>query len=223
MIRNTFPSTVLALTLTLATALSASAGLQKVGDQSAKIFEGFQSTQTPIPAPVLAKAKAVAVTDTTEGGLIFTGKSGSGVIVHRVGNSWSGPVGISTSGASFGLSAGGKATKTIYLLMDNKAIKQFMTDDNVKFEGDISGAAGPTGVTIGNDFVPNHSVYTYSYTDGVFGGMSVEGGVISYEKEQTFKYYGEPVGIKAVLMGEIKPPAGAAVLTSLLDKYPPAQ
>lgn len=223
MIRNTFPSTVLALTLTLVTALSASAGLQKVVDQSAKIFEGFQSSQTPIPAPVLAKAKAVAIMDTTEGGLIFTGKSGSGVLVHRVGNGWSGPVGISTSGASFGLSAGGKATKTIYLLMDNKAIKQFMTDDNVKFEGDISGAAGPTGVTIGNDFVPNHSVYTYSYTDGVFGGMSVEGGVISYEKEQTFKYYGEPVGIKAVLMGEIKPPAGAAVLTSLLDKYPPAK
>lgn len=223
MIRYSHKSTLLALALTLATGLTASAGLQKVLDQSAKILEGFQSSQTPIPAPVLAKAKAVAIMDTTEGGLIFTGKSGSGVIVSRVGNGWSGPVGISTSGASFGLSAGGKATKTVYLFMDNKAIKQFMTNDNVKFEGDISGAAGPTGVSIGNDFQPNHSVYTYSYTDGVFGGMSVEGGVISYEKEQTFKYYGEPVGVKAVLTGQVKAPAGAAVLTSVLDKYPPTK
>lgn len=223
MISKLLIPTLFAAALTLSSALTASAGLQKVIDQSAQVWRDFQESDKPIPAQVIGKAKAIVIMDTTEGGLIFTGRSGSGVLVKRVGNGWSGPVGLSTSGASFGLSIGGQDIRTIFLLMDKKAINQFVANDNVDFKGEFSGAAGPSEAAVRNNFVPNHSVYSYIVNDGVFGGMGVEGGVISYEKEETFKYYDQPVSVQEVLDGKVKAPAGAAVLNDLLAKYPPVK
>ncbi|MEM1057711.1 MAG: lipid-binding SYLF domain-containing protein [Verrucomicrobiota bacterium] len=212
---------VLALT-TLCTLSAAADDLAKVTANAATIFSKFQESDKPIPAQVIGKAKAMVIMDTTEGGVIFTGKSGAGVMVHRVGEGWSGPIGIGTSGASFGLSIGGQDIRTVFLLMDNKAVDYFVNNDDVEFKGEFSGAAGPSEAAVRDNFVPDHSVYSYIVNDGVFGGMGVQGGVISYEKEETFKYYSQPVTIKDVLTGKIKPPESAQVLLRLLDKYPPA-
>ena len=59
--------------------------------------------------------------------------------------------------------------------------------------GDISVAAGPIGRTAEADVTPVAAVYTYSRSQGLFAGVSLEGTVIATRNDANAQYYGRSV------------------------------
>jgi lipid-binding SYLF domain-containing protein len=54
----------------------------------------------------------------------------------------------------------------------------------------------------------------------VFAGVSLDGTVVSKDGGEDRKLYGHEVSNKAIVNGEVAPPAAAGVLTALLGEYP---
>jgi len=62
------------------------------------------------------------------------------------------------------------------------------------------------------DVTPRAAIYTYSKTQGLFIGASLEGAVIGTRKGANEHYYGRPVTAYDILHGRVNPPPGANTL-----------
>jgi lipid-binding SYLF domain-containing protein len=61
-------------------------------------------------------------------------------------------------------------------------------------------------------------MYTYSRSQGLFAGVSMEGTVIGTRDETNAEYYGKAVTAREILSGSVAPPAGAKKLLEILAK-----
>lgn len=196
--------------------------MQPQVDRSAATLKAFISGSNPEISPkVLKAAKGLVIMKITRGGLIFTGSSGDGVIVKRLNggwfsSGWSGPAALSTSGAGFGLQAGGEVIELVLVLTNEAALNEFSQETEIKFGGEIKGTAGPDSSTISDNWTPTAPVYIYSRSDGLFGGLSIKGSVFEPEKMKNLSYYGKAVTTREILSGKVKAPAGAKVLLDVL-------
>lgn len=214
MIKNLF----LAFTaFSLITSAASAEDMQPQVNRSAATLKDFISGSNPQIAPqVLKAAKGLVIMKITRGGLVFTGSSGNGVIVQRLAGGWSGPAALSTSGAGFGLQAGGEVTELILVLTTDAALNEFSQDTEIKFGGEIKGTAGPDSSSISEVWTPTAPIYIYSRSDGLFGGLSVKGVVFSPQPNLNLDYYKKAVTTREILSGKAKAPAGAAILLDVL-------
>jgi lipid-binding SYLF domain-containing protein len=194
--------------------------MQNEIDQAVDILERFQEIpESSIPPAVLHSAKGLAILTVTKVGFVLSGRGGTGIVVSRAGNGWSGPSAIGTGGAGFGFQIGAQVTEFVIVLNTDKAVQAFSKGGNVSLGADLSAAAGPVGRSVAADVLPNAAVYTYSRSQGLFAGISLEGTVLVTRNETNQEYYGRPVEPSAILSGEIQPPPGAQKLLRELAKY----
>ncbi len=212
-----FTLSLLAAWMALTTAGAATE--QEIVNQSAEIIREFhQMPEKQIPRRILNDAHGLAIMSVLKVGFGFSGKGGQGVIVARTGNGWSGPSFVGLGGAGWGLQIGAEVTDFIFVLNTDAAVRAFSRDGNVKIGADVSAAAGPVGRDLQGDVTTTAAVYTYSRSKGLFAGVSLEGAVIATQKEANARYYGHPVGARAILSGRVAPPAGASNLLRLLSR-----
>lgn len=205
--------------LTLSAA-PAAAGFQDDVDQAAAILQRFREIpEKSIPDTVLKSAKGLAILTVVKAGFIFSGRGGEGLVVARVGKGWSGPSAIGTGGAGFGLQIGAQVSEFVIVLNTPEAVKAFSRGGNVSLGADLSVAAGPVGRDVATDVTPMAAVYSYSRSEGLFAGISLEGTVIAERNEANAAYYGRSVTPMQILSGQVKPPRGAQKLLRILDKY----
>lgn len=189
-------------------------------DQAATIIERFQEIpESSIPPAVLKDAKGLAIMTVVKAGFVFSGKGGSGVVVARTRRGWSGPSAIGTGGAGFGLQIGAQVTEFVIVLNTDAAVRAFSRGGNFTIGADLSAAAGPVGRTMGAGIMPTAAVYTYSRSQGLFAGVSLEGTVIAARDEANAEYYGKPVRPGDILTRKVKPPAGARRLLNVLSTW----
>jgi lipid-binding SYLF domain-containing protein len=197
----------------------ARAGLQNQVDQGADILERFaEMPESAIPEAVLRDARGLAVLTAIKAGFIFSGSGGHGVVVARTGRGWSGPSGIATGGAGFGLQVGAQVTEFVIVLNTQAAVDAFSRGGNVAIGADLSAAAGPIGRDLRAEVMPVAAVYTYSRSQGLFAGASLEGTVIVTRDDANAEYYGRSVTPKDILSGSARPPQGAAKLERMLHR-----
>ncbi len=195
-------------------------GMQDQVDQAATVLAQFKEMpEKGIPEAVLRNAKGLAFLTVLKAGFIFSGQGGWGVVVARTGKGWSGPSAIGTGGAGFGFQIGAQVTDFIIVLNTPEAVDAFARGANVSLGAELSAAAGPVGRTAGADVMPLAAVYTYSRSQGLFAGASIEGTVIAARNEENRNYYGRDVTPKEILSGQVTPPAGAAKLRAGLTTY----
>lgn len=196
-------------------------GMQDQVDQAVSVLEDFkQMPEKGIPEAVLRDAKGLAFLSVLKAGFIFSGQGGWGVVVARTDDgAWSGPSGIATAGAGFGLQIGAQVTDFIIVLNTPEAVDAFARGANVSLGADLSAAAGPVGRSLGADVMPVAAVYTYSRSQGLFAGVSLEGTVIAARDDQNERYYGSKVTPREILSGKVAPPPGAAQLRRDLARY----
>jgi len=219
------------MTRTLATALTTvlliagahapafAAGMQGDIDQAADVIERFRDMpEQGIPDRVIRDAKGFAILTVLKAGFMFSGQGGTGVVIARTPRGWSAPSAIATGGAGFGFQVGAEVTEFVLVLNTTAAVQAFAHGGNVSFGGAVSAAAGPMGRTIGANLMPVAAVYTYSRSQGVFAGVSIEGTVIVARNDANREYYGRPVTPQAILSGRVRPPAGAGRLRSALAR-----
>lgn len=195
-------------------------GLQDQVDQAVSVLADFKRMpEQGIPEAVLKNAKGLAFLTVLKAGFIFSGQGGWGVVVARTDHGWSGPSGIGTGGAGFGFQIGAQVTDFIIVLNTPEAVKAFSHAANVTIGADLSAAAGPVGRTAGVDVMPLAAVYTYSRSQGLFAGISLEGAVIAARNDANKEYYGREATPVDILSGNVQPPAGAAKLQEALKTY----
>lgn len=194
-------------------------GLQDDIDQAVSIIQRFQEIpEKSIPTAVLRDAKGLAVLTVVKAGFIVSGRGGKGLVVARTKKGWSGPCAIGTGGAGFGLQIGGQVSEFIFILNTDEAVRAF-SKGNLTLGADVSVAAGPVGRSVEVGVAPTAAVYTYSRSQGLFAGISLEGTVIATRDDANAKYYGRAVTPQEILTGKVKVPAGAKKLQKVLAKY----
>jgi SH3 domain-containing YSC84-like protein 1 len=215
---------LMAFVLTLVMALSASticlAAMQGDVDQAVAILQRFQEIpEKSIPPAVLKQAKGLAILTITKAGFIVSGRGGMGVVVARLGKGWSGPSAIGTGGAGFGFQIGAQVSEIVVVLNTPDAVKAFSQGGNFSLGADLSVAAGPVGRDVSADVLPMAAIYSYSRSQGLFAGVSLEGTVIVTRDDANAQFYGRKVTPAQILSGQAKPPKGAAGLVKALSKY----
>ena len=195
------------------------ASMQGDVDQAATIIERFQAVpEKAIPQAVLKDARGLAIMTVIKAGFGFSGRGGKGVVVARTGHGWSGPSAIGTGGAGFGLQIGAEVTEFVMILNTDAAVQAFSHDVNVTLGGDISVAAGPIGRNAEAAITPIAAIYTYSRSQGLFAGVSLEGTVIGTRNDANAEYYGRRVSPEEILSGKVHPPSGATRLVQVLTR-----
>ena len=213
-------ATLMLIQLTL-TAVPCRAGMQEDVDRAVSIMERFHDIpESSIPPAVLRDAKGLAIMTVIKAGFIVSGRGGSGIVVARTGKKgWSAPSAIGTGGAGFGLQVGGSVTEFVIVLNTTGAVQAFSQGGNVSLGGDLSVAAGPVGRTAEAGIMPTAAVYTYSRSQGLFAGVSLEGTVIAARDDANRAYYGKAVSPSQILAGTVKAPKGTGKLLKVLSRY----
>jgi lipid-binding SYLF domain-containing protein len=140
----------------------------------------------------MARARAVLIApEIVKAGWIFGGSGGRAVLYARDSQGkWAGPAFYNIGAASVGFQAGLSVSQTLTLVMTDKGLNTLLAN-SVKLGGDASVAVGPVGAgansTIAADFV------AFSRSKGLYGGLNLEGAVISPANDWNNAYYGKNV------------------------------
>jgi len=216
------PKLLLAFVLIAVTGAARSESLQDSVDQAVVVLKRFREIpEQSIPEKVLRDARGLAILTVLKAGFILSARGGQGIVVARTSttNGWSGPSAIATGGAGLGFQIGAQASEFVLVLNTAEAVKAFSRGGNVSLGTDLSVAAGPVGRDLAVDVAPVAAIYTYSKSQGLFAGVSLEGTVIVTRNEANTEYYGKKVEVDNVLKGKIPPPAGAQALIQELKKF----
>ena len=189
-------------------------------DQAAAIVERFEAIpESGIPPAVIRAARGLAILTVTKAGFIGSVRGGTGVVVARTEKGWSGPSAIGSGGLGFGFQAGAEVSEFVIVLNTPAAVDAFARQSNVTLGGNMTVAAGPIGRAAEAAVGLQAAVYSYSRSQGLFAGVSLEGTVIGTRDDLNTGYYGRPVEARDILAGKVQAPAGAQRLIAVLSKY----
>jgi len=176
-----------------------------------------------IPQQLLDKAQClVIVPDLKSGAFIVGAKYGKGFVSCRKkdGVGWSAPGSVRIEGGSFGFQIGGTETDVFMLIMNQKGVDRLLS---TKFTlgGDATAAAGPVGrsTQAETDAAMTAEILTWSRARGLFAGVSLNGSTLREDEDWNREMYGKAAKNREIVTGDVKPPAAAAPLTELLNKY----
>jgi len=173
-------------------------GMQRDVDQAVAIIERFEAIpEKAIPPAVMRAARGVAILTVTKVGFIGSVRGGTGA----------------------GLQAGAEVSELVIVLNTPAAVDAFAKGGTVTLGAALGAAAGPVGRTAEAGVALQAAMYTYSRSQGLFAGISLEGTVIATRDEANAEYYGKPVAARDILTGKVQAPAGAKKLQQVLSKY----
>lgn len=189
-------------------------------DQAVAIIERFEAIpERAIPSSVLRSARGLAILTVTRAGFIGSVRGGSGVVLQRLANGWSAPSAIGTGGLGVGFQAGAEVTEFVIVLNTPAAVEAFAKRGNFTIGGNLTAAAGPVGRSAEAGVGLQATMYSYSRSQGLFAGVSLEGTVIQARDEHNAAYYGKALYADEILAGKVAAPAGARRLVAALSKY----
>jgi len=85
---------------------------------------------------------------------------------------------------------------------------------------DASVAVGPYGRDADAKIGPDTAFLVYAKANGLFGGISLEGGILTQDNGANEKFYGlEEVAVKEIFNNEVAVPDEAKELIKLLEEY----
>lgn len=172
---------------------------------------------------LLRQAKGVLVVpDYGKAAWIVGGQGGVGVLTaHRGDDRWSPPAFYTIGGLSIGFQAGGEIGPVAFILMTDRAVKQFEDRTN-RFS--LGADAGLTVVAFSDqaDIASTNGapadVVAWSGAKGLFGGVSVGATDVVMNTNLNDSYYHNlQVTPRQILAGDVNPPEGSGVLSTALE------
>ena len=126
-----------------------------------------------------------------KGAFIIGGEGGSGVLVARGSGGWSYPAFYTLASGSVGLQIGGQVAELVLTIMSDKALNAVI-DNQFKIGGNIDVAVGPVGKGLSASTTTNlrDDAYSFAKTQGLYGGLSLEGAGILERGSWNTEYYG---------------------------------
>ena len=139
------------------------------------------------------RAKAIIITpEIVKAGFIFGGSGGRAAVVARDPSTgkWVGPAFYAMATASVGFQAGVSVAEGITLVMTDKGFNSLLAT-SFKIGGDASVAAGPVGAGARSDIVAD--LITFNRAKGVYGGLNLDGTVVTASDDWNASFYGKKV------------------------------
>jgi lipid-binding SYLF domain-containing protein len=174
-----------------------------------------------IPDTLLSRAYGIAVIpDVTKVAFIFGGRHGNGVLVVRdkLTTPWSNPAFVALTGGSWGLQIGAQSSDII-LVFTTKTGIEGIAGGKLTLGADASVATGPVGRqgSAATDMNFNAEIYSYARTRGLFGGIALDGSVISIDRSANAAVYGKS-GVTATEIFSGAAPAAPATAQRFLER-----
>ena len=170
----------------------------------------------------LRKAKAVVICPNIfRGGFIFGGEGGGCVMAARTADgSWSYPALYNLGSGSFGLQIGVQNSEVMMLIMTDGGLNALL-NSQFKFGADagISVATFGTGVNGSMSTALNADIISFSKSQGLYGGVSLGGSVLSNDAGAEQGYYGTQLDARQIVVDGQGQNPGANPLRTLLGRY----
>ncbi len=188
-----------------ATAADATSQRELLKDAKSVMEEIMSTPDLQIPKGLISKAKAVIIFPSMfKAGFFIGARYGTGVATVRDSQTglWGPPSFITTLGGSFGFQFGAQAVDLVLLVMSERGIKGLL-ENNFTLGGDASITAGPVGryAELGVDILLQGDMYSYSRSQGIFGGVSLKGTVIKPNLRYNREYYNADLTPQEIMMG----------------------
>lgn len=156
--------------------------------------------------------------------MYFAGTGGSGILIARLSNgSWSPPSALSVRSGGFGLVYGVDVYDCVCILNTQEAVDAY-TKSEISLGGNLAVTAGPLSANTNTHGKEVQSVWTYTESHGLYGGLTVDGTVIKEKPAVNAEFYGQDVTAAQILRGEVKKqdgashwPAGSSQLIKVLE------
>jgi lipid-binding SYLF domain-containing protein len=184
----------------------------------------FKETDQSIPLDLLHCAKGLIFLTVIKGGLMVSGRIGTGLLIARVDEpqNWSAPCAIGTIGMGWGAVVGADVTHYLVVLTKQEAVEA-MLSGTVQLGTELGIAVGPVGRTSQVSTSPDHTqwtlhpAYSYAHSQGLFMGVSLEGSILSVRHDVNAKFYGR-AGLTGEQVLDLPPPKAAEPLYVSLAK-----
>ena len=146
----------------------------------------------------IGRARAVLITpEIVKAGFIIGGSGGRALLIAKQGGKCTGPAFYTLATASVGFQAGIAASEMVTLVMTEKGMNSLLSS-SFKFGADASVAAGPVGAGAKSDVTAD--LIAFSRSKGVYGGVNLDGTVVSSNSDWDKAYYGKAVLPPDILM-----------------------
>ncbi len=158
-----------------------------------------------VPRDLLDKCACVAVIPGMKrAGFIFGASYGKGLVSCRSESGagpWSVPSMLLLEGGSFGLQIGAQSVDLVLVVMNMSGMKSLLKS-KFTLGGDASVAAGPVGRTVAaeTDAWMSAEILAYSRSRGLFGGLTVKGGVLRPDNDANHILYGKEMEPRKLLL-----------------------
>ncbi len=209
--------------------LQASCSANTPGEQQTLVDRATLTVQDMVaqtvsqgPHDLLRRAKGVMICPRIfKAGFFFGGEGGNCVLLARAGNgTWSYPAFYTIGSGSFGLQIGIQDSELLMLIMTEKGLNAVL-DSQIKLGAGASiavatigaGIQGSTTTAVGADIV------AFSANRGLFGGIALEGSVMSAQTPWNQSYYGRSFAARQLVMDMQGSNPGADPLRALLTRY----
>ena len=198
------------LTLILiAPVLSAASDEEERIANGAEVLQEILNIPDGLPKDLLNKAECVVVLPSVKKFAFGIGGSyGKGMMVCRTGGNFTGPWGAPAmyqlEGASIGFQLGGQATDFLLLVMNPKGAESLLKS-KVKLGADAAVAAGPKGraASAETDAYMRAEILTYSRSQGLFAGVSLEGSTLRQDNGANESLYGKKITAQEIVKGGV--------------------
>jgi lipid-binding SYLF domain-containing protein len=213
----------LTLLQTACTANDAPGGQQTLVDRATlTVQEMMTQTVSRDPQDLLRRAKAVMVCPRIfKAGFFFGGEGGNCVLLARAGNgTWSYPAFYTIGSGSFGFQFGIEDNQLLMLIMTTHGLNAVL-DSQIKLGANAgvavatlgAGVQGSTTAAVGADIV------AFDISRGLFGGVALEGSVMSAQTDWNYAYYNQPFAARQLVIQMQGSNQGADPLRDVLTRY----
>ena len=200
-----------------------SGGEQTLVDRAALTVQDMMTqTVSQDPRTMLRRSKGVMICPRVfKAGFFVGGEGGSCVLLARSGNgTWSYPTFYDIGSGSFGFQFGVQDSQLMLMIMTNRGLNAVM-DSQVRLGANVSvavasfgaGVQGSTTAAVGADII------AFAAARGLFGGVSLEGGVMSARIDENQSYYGQPLAARQIVLQMQGVNPGADPLREVLTRY----
>jgi lipid-binding SYLF domain-containing protein len=182
----------------------------------------MRASDRGIPHNLMDKARCIVVLPgMKKAGFIVGAEYGRGFAVCRRpgGSGWSAPAAMRAEGGSLGFQIGASETDVVLLVMNDGGMRHLLSD-KFTIGGDASAAAGPVGrdVSAQTDAMMNAEMLSYSRSQGIFAGISLQGATLRPDGPTNRELYGRDATNREILTGDFRTPEAARRFEHALNR-----
>ncbi|HVC60882.1 MAG TPA: lipid-binding SYLF domain-containing protein [Acetobacteraceae bacterium] len=174
------------------------------------------------PRIMLQRSRAAMICPRVfKAGFIIGGSGGDCVLLARAANgTWSYPAFYSIGSGSVGFQAGIEDSALLMLIMTQRGLNAVM-DSQFKLGADASVAVATVGGSVGGATTAavGADIVVFAQTRGLFGGVSVEGSIMSLRSQWNATYYGQPYSARQIVIQMAGANRGADPLREVLTRF----